>query len=106
MNDEEKKEAQQLKEDLASMTPEQREEYERLVQKNQEMDEERERYLEADGLIADLIRANTKESKEHNDFIRQQMIDYEWKFVHKSRSFIMVMLAIIALTLIYIAFNI
>ena len=106
MSEEEKKEAQEMKDSLASMTPEQREEYEHLVKKNEEMDKERERYFEDDGLIADLIRANTKEMKDFSDFYFKHILDYEWKFAHNSRRFNMAMLGVIAIAVVYIAFNI
>ena len=106
MNEEEKKEAQEMKDWLASLTPEQREKEESMMKRTEEMEKERERYLDDDGLIGDLIRLNTKEIKEFSDFYINHVIDYEWKFLHNSRRFNMAMLAIIAIAVVYIAFNI
>ena len=106
MNEEEKKEAQEMKDWLASLTPEQREKEESMMKRTEEMKKERERYLDDDGLIGDLIRANTEEVKGISNYIYNVHHPLKWGHGHWKSSINSIMLGVIAIAVVYIAFNI
>jgi hypothetical protein len=72
----------------------------------QEMKKEREQYFEDDGLIGDLIRANTEAVKGISDYIYNVHHPLKWGFNHRRKSFNSIMLGVIAIAVVYIAFNI
>lgn len=97
-----------MKDDLASMTPEQREEYEYNLKETERLEKEREQYVanDGDGLTNDLIRLNTEEIKGISDYIFNVHHPLKYGFAHRRKSFNSIMLGVIALTLIYIAIKI
>ena len=54
----------------------------------------------------DLLRVNNEEIKTLSDIVIGYIVDYEYKFAYQSKRFDSVMLCVIAVSLVYIAFNI
>ena len=102
----EKKDAQEYKDWLASLTPEQRKKEELMITRNAEMEKKREHYFEDDGLIGDLIRANTEAIEGISNYIYNVHHPLKWEHGHWKSSINSIMLGVIAIAVVYIAFNI